>query len=40
MPENINWDGVFESMKYFWLPILGIGGVIVIIVIIVVIYKN
>ncbi len=40
MPKNINWDGVIQSIKDFWLPILGVGAVIVIIVIITVIYKK
>ena len=40
MPNNINWDGVIQSIQDFWLPILGVGGAIVIIVIIVVIYKK
>ncbi len=40
MPKNINWNGVIQSIKDFWLPILGVIGVIVIIVIITVIYKK
>ena len=38
MPKNINWDGVIQSINDFWLPILGVGGIIVIVVIIAVIY--
>lgn len=37
MPKNINWAGVIQSINDFWLPILGVGGVIVIIA---VIYKK
>lgn len=33
MPKNINWDGVIQSINDFWLPILGVGGIIVIAVI-------
>ena len=40
MPKSINWDGVIQSINDFWLPILGIGGIIVIVVIIAVIYKK
>ena len=40
MPKNINWDGVIQSINDFWLPILGVGGIIVIVVIIAVIYKK
>ena len=40
MPKSINWDGVIQSIKDFWLPILGVGGIIVIVVIIAVIYKK
>lgn len=40
MPKNINWDGVIQSINDFWLPILGVGGIIVVIVIIAVIYKK
>ncbi len=40
MPKSINWDGVIQSINDFWLPILGVGGIIVIVVIIAVIYKK
>ena len=40
MPKSINWDGVIQSINDFWLPILGVGGIIVIVVIIAVILKN
>ena len=40
MPKNINWDGVIQSINDFWLPILGLGVIIVIVVIIAVSYKK
>ena len=40
MPENINWNGVIQSITDFWLPILGwVIGIIVVIVIILIIKK-
>ena len=40
MPENINWNGVIQSITDFWLPILGwIIGIIVVIVIVLIIKK-
>ena len=40
MPENINLDGVIQSINDFFFFLLGIGGIIVIVVIIAVIYKK
>ena len=40
MPKSINWEGAIQSINDFWLPILGVGGIIVIVVIIAVIYKK
>lgn len=40
MPENINWNGVIQSIVDFWLPILGwVIGIIVVIVIVLIIKK-
>ncbi len=40
MPENINWNGVIQSITDFWLPLLGwIIGIIVVIVIVLIIKK-
>lgn len=34
MPENVNWNAVFQSFTDTWLPL--IGGVIAIIVVIII----
>ena len=40
MPENINWNGVMQSIIDFWLPILGwVVGIIVVIAIVLIIKK-
>lgn len=40
MPENINWNGVIQSITDFWLPILGwVVGIIVVIAIVLIIKK-
>lgn len=40
MPENINWNGVIQSITDFWLPILGwVIGIIVVIAIVLIIKK-
>ena len=40
MPENINWNGVIQSITDFWLQILGwVIEIIVVIVIILIIKK-
>ena len=40
MPENINWNGVIQSITDFWLPLLGwIIGIILVIAIVFIVKK-
>lgn len=40
MPENINWNGVIQSITDFWLPLLGwVVGIIAVIAIVLIIKK-
>lgn len=40
MLENINWNGVIQSITDFWLPILGwIIGIILVIAIVLIVKK-
>lgn len=34
MPENVNWNAVFQSISDTWLPLIG-GAVVIIVVIII-----
>lgn len=40
MPENINWDGVFQSFTDTWLPLFGGLAIIIVVIIIVKIVKK
>ena len=40
MPENINWNGIIQSITDFWLPLLGwIIGIILVIAIVFIVKK-
>lgn len=30
MPENINWDGVWQSITDTWLPLIIVGVIVVL----------
>lgn len=40
MPENINWDAVFQSVVDTWLPLIGVAAIIIVVAVIVHIIKK
>lgn len=40
MPENVNWDAVFQSFTDTWLPLVGGVAVVIAVVVIVKIVKG
>ena len=40
MPENINWDAVFQSIVDTWFPLIGVIAVIIVAAVIVHIVKK
>lgn len=35
MPENVNWDAVFQSIVDTWLPLFGVVAAIIVIAVVV-----
>lgn len=40
MPENVNWDAVFQSIADTWTPVIGIVAIIIVVAVIVLIVKK
>ncbi len=40
LPENVNWDAVFQSIVDTWLPLIGVVVTIIVIAVIVRVIKK
>jgi TRAP-type C4-dicarboxylate transport system permease small subunit len=40
LPENINWDGVSQSIVDTWLPLIGVMAAIIVVAVVVRIIKK